>query len=202
MSRDLYWNWRAGVERGLWCFLRGWRSSGVRQSAVGNGGARHILQMVCLTSCPFCGHLLWKMRVLLRREDVAQHPVARSSCLMKIHLGTWKLIKMQAQQHLSREIRKPCLSKEAFRGNITCPPPSVTRCRAAAGDHKLPWAVAMLDLSYLLDRRACMCVCVCRRVRVCDGSTGHSLMPLFFYILGNLQAFGAAVPSAREHGGR
>lgn len=88
----------------------GGQSSSVRQSAVGNGGAEHILHMVCLTPWPFYGHLLWKMRVLLRRKDVAQHPVARS-CLMKICLGTWKCIKMQAQQRLSREIRKPSLSK-------------------------------------------------------------------------------------------
>lgn len=57
--------------------------------------------MECLTSCPFYRHLLWKMTVLWRIKDVVQHTRVRSSCLM--NLGTWKPIKIQAQQLLSRD---------------------------------------------------------------------------------------------------
>lgn len=75
--------------------------------------------MVGLTSRPSYGHLLWKMRVLLRREDVFQHPIAR-------RLPAWQQPYLEvtwnaAQWHPSRGSRKPWKEgRRACRGNAMC----------------------------------------------------------------------------------
>lgn len=66
---------------------------------------RRVLQVVWLMSHPSYGHLLWKIRVLLRREDVFQHLVVR-------RLPAWqqpylKVTWNTAQWCPSRESRKP-----------------------------------------------------------------------------------------------
>lgn len=190
MSWDLYWNRGVGVKRGFQFFLWGWWSSSVQQSAVGNGRAQRILQLLCLTSGPCYGHLPWKMRVLLRREDALQHPVARSSCLMEIRLGIWKSNKMQARWHPSRETREPCLGKQGFQRGRAVPPASPTWCRAAAGNHKLLWATAGPCQNPSCSGYPCMCLLGCVSC-VVDPWALFMTLALFSHPGGDLQAFSA-----------
>lgn len=95
--------------------------------------------MVGLTSRPSYGHLLWKMRVLLRREDVFQHPIAR-------RLPAWQQpylshLKRSSVASFQREQEALEGRKEGLQGECYVLPPS-----RAVGGQELPWAVAMLPI--------------------------------------------------------
>lgn len=93
-------------------------------------------------SHPSYGHLLWKIRVLLRREDVFQHLVVR-------RLPAWQQPYLKHSSVVSLQRKQEALGgrrMEGFRVEHRVPPPLWAWCRAAVGGQELPWAVAMLPI--------------------------------------------------------